>query len=224
MAVEPYYDEDGITLYHGDCLEITEWVDCEWLVTDPPYGRRWRQGDTATRRGWKSDRNDGIANDSDTSARDAALALWGDRPAIVFGDLTLPPPSGSKATLVYDKGTAAGFMGAVGGYRRNVEGIYLLGPHPATLGGRSAVLSSQGITPPNLSKHVGHPHTKPVDVMVALLSPVMESVADPFAGSGSTLVAARQRGLAAVGVELDEAFCEIAALRLSQGVLFGAGA
>lgn len=219
---KPYFEEDGIVLYHGDCREVLAWLDAELLVTDPPYGRAWKQGDTGTRRGWISDRHDGIANDGDTSARDAVLALWGDRPAIVFGDLTLPPPTGVKATLIYDKGASAGFTGAVGGYRRNVEAIYLLGRHPSGLGGRSAVLGTVASTGGNLARTTGHPHTKPVDLMATLVEAAGESVADPFAGSGSTLVAARQLGLKAIGVEIDESYCEVAARRLSQGVLFGA--
>src|SRR3546814_17590846 len=59
---------------------------------------------------------------------------------LVFGDLLLAPPAGTKHVLVYDKGNDAGFTGAVGGYRRNVEGVYLLGSHCSGLGGRSAVL------------------------------------------------------------------------------------
>jgi site-specific DNA-methyltransferase (adenine-specific) len=146
--------------------------------------------------------------------------MWSDRPAVVFGDLMLPPPRGIKHVLIYDKGRDSGFIGAVGGYRRNVEAIYLLGKgHGSTLGGRSAVVSTRFEHGGNRAK-VGHPHAKPLDVLAVLLEHIPPgAIADPFAGSGSTLVAAKQLGRRAIGVELDEAYCETAARRLSQDVL-----
>src|SRR3954467_13783890 len=123
----PYYSDDLVTLYHGDCREQTAWLAADVLVPDPPYGRAWRQGDTRSIYGWASDRHDGIANDTDTEARDAALAMWGDRPTMVFADLLLPVVTGAKATLIYDKGNDAGFTGAIAGFRRNVEAIYIAG-------------------------------------------------------------------------------------------------
>ena len=222
----PYYEDEWVTLYHGDCREVTAWLDADVLVTDPPYGRAWKQGDTKTARGGRSDKHDGIVHDETTEERDAALAMWGDRPALAFGDLTLPPPTGTKLTLVYDKGGDAGFTGAVGGYRRNVEGIYLLGAHGSELGGRSAVISTSVSAGGNLARTTGHPHTKPQDVLTVLLEHCPPgTIADPFAGSGSTLVAAKRLGRKAIGVELDERYCEITAKRLAQGVLdFGASA
>lgn len=218
----PYYEDDLVTLFHGDCREVTEWLEADVLVTDPPYGRAWKQGDTGTRRGWRDDRHAGIVNDGTTEARDAALSLWGDRPAVIFGDLMLAPPIGTKHVLIYDKGEDAGFTGAVGGYRRNVEAIYLLGKHGAGLGGRSAVVRTATSAGGNLSRTTGHPHTKPGDVMCALLNHAPGGVvADPFAGSGSTLFAAKYLGRKAIGVELDERYCEIAAKRLAQDTLFG---
>lgn len=218
---EPYYSDEFVTLYHGDCREITDWLAADVLVTDPPYGRAWRQGDTGSGRGWVSDRHDGIPNDEDATARDDALLLWGDGPAIVFGDLMVPAPGGVRHVLVYDKGESAGFTGTIGGYRRNVEGVYLIGKgHISGLGGRSAVLTTVTSTGGNLARTTGHPHTKPVDVMGMLIRYAPAgTVADPFAGSGSTLVAAKRLGRKAIGVELDERYCEIAAKRLAQGVL-----
>jgi site-specific DNA-methyltransferase (adenine-specific) len=220
----PYYQDDAVTIYHGDCREIVAWLTADALVTDPPYGRAWKQGDTGSARGWKSDKHDGIANDADTSTRDAALAMWGDRPAIVFGDLMLAPPRDTKLVGVLDKGGDAGFTGAVAGIRRNVEAIYFLGRHPSGLGGRSAVFSAAGSCGGNLARTTGHPHTKPLDVMSALVAATPGVIADPFMGSGSTLRAAKDLGRRAIGVELEERWCEFAARRMGQEVLAFGGA
>lgn len=217
----PYYEDGGISIFHGDCRDMTGWLDADVLVTDPPYGRSWKQGDTGSAFGWRSNRHDGIIGDTDTAVRDEVLRLWGDRPAFVFGDLMLAPPCRTKLTLVYDKGEAAGFMGGIAGFRRNVEAVYALGPHRTGLGGRSAVLRSQTAHHPTvLTRPTGHPHTKPVDVLRTLIEASPSGlVADPFLGSGSTLVAAKDLGRKAIGVEVDERYCEIAARRLEQGVL-----
>jgi site-specific DNA-methyltransferase (adenine-specific) len=140
---------------------------------------------------------------------------------LIFGDLLLSPPSGAKQVLIYDKGTSAGFTGALGGFRRNAEAVYIAGPGwPSGLGGRSCVLKTLASTGGNLARRYEHPHAKPVDVMETLISACPSGVvADPFAGSGSTLVAARNLGRRAIGVEVDERYAEMAARRLAQGVL-----
>lgn len=216
----PFYSDSTVTLWHGDCREITEWLAADVLVTDPPYGRAWRQG--ALKRS-RSRAHGGIAGDSDTEARDAVLAAWGHRPAIVFGDLMLPPPPVTKLVAVYRKPPDAGARGAMGGFRRDLEAIYLIGPWGAGIGGRSSVLATlaqiQGGTAGAAGRY-GHPHAKPLDVMTQLIERCPPGViADPFAGSGSTLVAAKQMGRRAIGVELEERYCEMAARRLSQDVL-----
>jgi len=101
----PYYEDDAVTIYHGDCRYIDAWLWADVLVTDPPYGRSWRQGNIKGH-SRNPDSNDGIANDKDTSVRDAALALWGDRPAIVFGDLMLPPPQDLDSPAFMQKSRA----------------------------------------------------------------------------------------------------------------------
>lgn len=231
--MKPYYADDRVTLYHGDCREITEWLAADVLVTDPPYGRDYR-GNSA---GWTNSSGGGghrstgqaraIANDKDTATRDAALTLWGDRLAIVFGDPLIAQPAGAVQALAYRKAADAGIKGARAGFRRDVEMVYLVGPWPVAVGGLSSVLTSvrwvAGPTGP-ATVH-GHPHAKPTDLMEALVSKTSGVIADPFAGSGSTLVAAKQLGRHAIGVELEERYCEVIARRLSQGVLdFGEGA
>jgi len=218
-AMTPYYQDDLVTLHLGDCRDVADWLAADVLVTDPPYGRKWRQGllpgHTRTA--------GGIAGDDDTDVRDAALALWGDRPAVSFGDLMLAPPTGTRQVLVYRKPRLSGMTGTTAGWQRNAEAIYLIGPWPSGWGGRDSIIStgSQAASGVNgMARRYGHPHAKPVDVMEQLLSACPPGViADPFAGSGSTLVAARNLGRKCIGVELDERYAEKAARRLSQGVL-----
>jgi len=217
-VTEPYWTDGQVALWLGDCREVTEWLAADVLVTDPPYGRDWKQGHFGYAR---SNKHDGIVGDSDTGARDVALAMWGDRPAVVFGDLTLSAPASTRQTCVYHKTALnAGLRGATGGFRRDAEAVYLTGPWPSGIGGRSSVLCTGVNQQSNLSGRYGHPHAKPVDVMETLIAACPPGViADPFAGSGSTLVAARNLGRRAIGVEIDERYCELAARRLAQGVL-----
>lgn len=217
-----FYQDDFVTLYHGDCLtEHREWLAADVLVTDPPYGRAWKQG--ALKGHKESAARAGIANDHSTEVRDAALDAW-DGPAIAFGDLMLAPPAGTKLTAVYYKAAGMdGMRGAIAGVRRDAEAIYFIGPWKSGLGGRSSVFATRAMVSGShglVARHGGHPHTKADDVMQQLLALCPEGViADPFAGSGSTLVAAKLLGRKVIGVELEERYCEIIAKRCAQEVL-----
>lgn len=224
---EPYYDDGTVSLFLGDCREVTEWLSADVLVTDPPYGRAWRQNPGLTNadgRG-RGKGHPGIAGDRDTATRDEALALW-DGPAAVFGDPLVPQPTGAVQALVYAKPMDAGVKGAYAGFRRDAEMVYLVGSWPVGVGGRTSILTTGAIVagPRGLSVRYNHPHAKPVDVIQAILEHCPAgTIADPFAGSGSTLVAAAMLGRRAIGVEVDERYCEIAARRCAQGAFdFGA--
>lgn len=218
-----YYEDDLVTLYYGDCRDLVNWTSADVLVTDPPYGRAWKQGNIKEARWLKaqdSDAHAGIANDLDTTVRDHALQIWGDRPWVAFGDLMLAPPAGTRLTSVYwkDSGTS-GFRGAIAGVRRDAEAIYFGGPHKSGLGGRSSVFRFGGSVSGShgLTGLTGHPHTKPEGLMETLIGLCPPGViADPFAGSGSTLIAARNLGRKVIGVELEEKYCELIVKRLSQ--------
>jgi hypothetical protein len=213
----PYYEADGITLYLGDCLEAPEWLAADVLVTDPPYGIGYsRHG------GGKSNRRNiphaGILGDDDCATRDAALTLWGARPAVVFGSPWAAQPALMKQPLVWVKSPDSGVVGSTTGFRRDWEAVYLCGQWPHRPARASSVLTSGRGRVGGPSR--GHVHSKPVDLMQQLIDAAPPgTIADPFAGSGSTLVAARLQGRQAIGVELEERYCEIAANRLAQGVL-----
>lgn len=123
----PYYEDDQVTLYHGDCREITEWLTADVLVTDPPYGVRWTGIATSYRRGVAiPQRQPDIAGDSSVESRDAILAMWGSRPTICFGSWKAPRPAGVRHRLIWDKqGMAPGPVRA--SFMTMDEEIYVLG-------------------------------------------------------------------------------------------------
>jgi site-specific DNA-methyltransferase (adenine-specific) len=124
--------------------------------------------------------------------------------------------------LVWDKtdGTGSGMGDLNAAFGNSHEEIYLFGSWPRGERARrsSVIRTASGLR--SLSGEVGHPTPKPVGLMCLLIYAAPPgTIADPFAGRGSTLVAAKQLGRRAIGVELDERYCEIAANRLTQDVL-----
>lgn len=222
--MKPYYEDGTVTIYHGDCREVLPMLEADVLVTDPPYGIGWQQhggGVNGKTRG--SRRHLGIAGDDDTSARDAVLAGW-TGPALVFGSFRAAPPAEVKQTLIFRKSPDAGLMGSVTGFRTDAEPIFLLGPWPKRNAHSSSIIESR-IGLQTLQDGDSHPHAKPLDVMRKLITACPPGVIlDPFMGSGSTLRAAKDLGRRAIGIEIEERYCEIAARRLGQEVLFGEAA
>ena len=205
-----YYQDDHVTLYHGDCLtEHREWLAADVLVTDPPYGSEVLAGGYG-----RFGRT--IANDSTTEARDSVLSQFGG-PAACFGTPRLPEPPGPWLhRLVWDK-VEPGMNG--GPFRYTHEDIYLRGEGwTRTSASAYSILRFPRSDGMSNEERAQHPHRKPVRLMETLIEAAPPGViADPFAGSGSTLVAARNLGRKAIGVELEEKYCEIIAKRLAQG-------
>lgn len=223
-----YYQDDLVTLYHGDCLEHPEWwTGAGVLVTDPPYGISW-DGVANYSQGVRSDRKTSgngnpIAGDNDLSARDKVLEIWGpNRAGIVFGTWKRPRPQNTRHRLIWWKrGQAPGPANSA--FMTQDEEIYILGEGwVKTAPPMRSVIETHEARSIEVQK-IGHPTPKPVGLMEILIErcppPPPAVIADPFAGSGSTLVAAKLLGRKAIGVELEERYCEIAARRLSQGAL-----
>lgn len=226
--MKPYYSDEWVTLYHGDCREVTAWLEADVLVTDPPYGM---QRDVSGGQRVSGDRDRRTLNWTPTfertpewnkslEVRDAVLSMWGERPSATFGSarrIDAAPPH-REVPLIWDKENIG--MGDTSfPWGRGYELIYINGDGwhgPRTTAIIRCHLNSIA------ARSEGHPTPKPVGLMDALITKAPPGViADPFAGSGSTLVAAKQLARRAIGVEIDERYCEIAARRLAQDTLFG---
>jgi len=209
-----YYQDDFVTLYLGDCLtEHREWLDADVLVTDPPYGVAYTSGRVDGRKRSTT----GIRNDKTAEMRDAALSAWGGRPSITFGSWRVPKPANVRQQLIWDKGEDPGTGDLTMPWGSSFEEIYISGKGPIWQGGRT--ISVLRIGKPLGFERPEHPTPKPVPLMERLIEKCPPGIiADPFAGSGSTLVAAKNLGRKAIGVELEERYCEIIAKRCSQEV------
>jgi site-specific DNA-methyltransferase (adenine-specific) len=215
----PYYADDRVTLYHGDCRELTAWLAADVLVTDPPYGM-------ALSSGWAGHHGRlTIAGDTETTARDDALAAWHrhnpSRPALVFSRWSLPL-AGATGRLTWDKGEHVGMGDLAEPWKPNTEDVWVFGKGFRAARRGSSVLRFNAVSGTAHGAHKGrwHPTEKPLDLMETLIAACPAGViADPFAGSGATLVAARNLGRRAIGVELEERYCEVIAKRLAQDVL-----
>jgi len=223
---KPYYEDDFVTLYHGDCLELLPGIiggGSEMVcVTDPPYGIGWFKNESKPA---GSRAHAGIVNDESTATRDAALALLPEMRGVVFGSFYAPFPENLKQVLVWPKPADAGVWGSTTGYRRDCEPVFLVGPWPKRTIEWSSLLPVGAGSIAHTASLTGHPHTKPLPLLRHLIERTEGIVIDPFAGSGSTLVAAKDLQRKAVGIEIDEAYCEVAANRCAQEVMnFGSAA
>jgi DNA modification methylase len=215
--IKPYYEENGITIYHGDCWEILpELEPVDLVLTDPPYGIKrdkgfegfegfWGFGKPIARRRFEDDEWDAERPDRELlhkviSMADISLIFGGN----YFADLL---PQG-KHWIVWDKKNTMPTFG-------DAELIW-------TNASRNSVKIIQceynGLI--GKEKWRAHPTQKPLKLIIQLLTQFLGyTILDPFMGSGTTLVAGKQLGRKAIGIELEEKYCEIAVKRLAQGVL-----
>lgn len=231
----PYYDQDGITIYHGDCRAFST-LSGDVVITDPPYDERTHAGartlDKETRiRQSTGKRAIVAAGQIDIAFDPADVAFTGQlwqlakRWALAFCAMEM---LGAYAAVSGDAWIRAGF------WRRPDGAPQITGDRPGQPGEGIAIMHRPGKKRWNGGGHHAywevpvvkrgrvHPTQKPDELMVQLVtlfSDPDEVVFDPFMGSGTTLVAAKRIGRKAIGVELEEQYCEAAAKRLEQGAL-----
>jgi DNA modification methylase len=214
---EPYYQEGGVTLYHGSCFEILpELEPAEFIVTDPPYNAKKKYGKgTNDNRPWPewAEWIDDFLDLAKVAAPDVFCFLS----QTAFRNYVRLGKHEPTWSMIWHKPLSMAVC--AGQFMPHYEHIAYWG---AFKGPRARKWGSDVITG---NVEVGktrwdHPTPKPRDTMLKLLYRLKGSVIDPFAGSGTTLIAAKELGLAAVGIEIEERHCETISKRLSQGVLF----
>lgn len=208
--MKPYYRESGITIYCGDSREVLPLCEVGLIVTDPPYGIHF---DTDYRRfttGFDAERKNHAAVNGDEKPFDPKFLLHVGGKQVIWGANCFSNKLPLGSWLVWDKrfknGTAF-LADAEAAWLSSGHGIYLYS------------VTQQGCIRPEA---IDHPTQKPVAVMEWCIVKANQegAICDPFMGSGSTLVAAKNLGRKAIGIELEERYCEIAANRLRQEVLF----
>ena len=200
----PYYQDDAVTIWHGDCREILPTTEADVVITDPPYGH----GATPRRGGAKAGTIGGDAVDLPWDTLDLSwVRLW-DGPAAVF--------------------CAARFAAVVGAAMSADGMLVYVKSNPSPIGSSFEPCFTRGFggharhfTAYNAANGQRHPTQKPDDLMRWIVGRAPDGIVlDPFMGSGTTLRAAKDLGRKAVGIELEERYCEIAAKRMAQEVLF----
>lgn len=217
----PYYQDDYVAIYHGDCREITEWLSADVLVTDPPYGINARTKNASLGRGNMAAANDYPAIAGDDGPFDPSVLLSLGVPTVMFGAnhyaSRLPD---SPSWLVWDKLDGLKGKREIGFCdQADIETAW------TNLGGPARLYSQRWMgmikNGEDAATRRRHPTEKPVELMRWVIQQCPPGViADPFMGSGTTLRAAKDLGRKAIGIELEEGYCEIAARRMGQEVLF----
>lgn len=245
--MKPYYDADGITIYHGDALSVLASLptgSADLLVTDPPYssGGAFRGDRTAGvhAKYVNSDSFSGakLPTFSGDSRDQRSFGYW---MALWLGEARRVLSDGSIAMIFTDwrqLPSSTDALQAGGLIWRGIVPWHKPTSRPQAgrfsaacefiVWGTSGAREITGdclpgffsLSPPRLRQHIAE---KPIQLLTALLAASDGVVLDPFLGSGTTLRAAKDLGRKAIGVELDESLCEIAAKRLSQEVLALAG-
>lgn len=208
--MQPYYKRNGITIYHGDCGDILpSLARVDLVITDPPYGMKWKSGTRLKKRHGALVGDEYLPLDLIEMAIAKAI-----RAAYVFcrwdNIEVMPKPIASVMAWIKNNDTMGNLHHAHG---RMWEAICFYPQKRHEFIRRIPDVLYAPQTGNDL-----HPTQKPVELLSRLIRCNQgRTVLDPFMGSGSTLVAAKALGRRAIGIELEERWCEAAAKRLDLG-------
>jgi site-specific DNA-methyltransferase (adenine-specific) len=227
--MRPYYEENGVTIYHGDARELVPLIRADVAITDPPFGvglvkktsdyrnsNQWDDGESMRASVLYRDDSAYVAE----LVRDVIPILLEqtDR-AVVF--------SGTRMLWNYPEPAAVGCVYTSNGAGRGSWGFQCMHPvlfygrDPFLVDGKGARPNSFATEQPNLERF-DHPCPKPqswLNWAVSRASRPGETIIDPFMGTGTTLVSASRFQRKAIGIDIEERYCEIAVNRLRQGAL-----
>lgn len=230
--MRPYYEADGITIYHGDCREVLPYLEpADMLFTDPPYGVGYRGGHFHSGDVRIIRQRDALAGDEDTrlvcetvplmlAATTGPLYVWCAGTRLHYVGQALGQAGATIHALITWEKTNAKFAAVYSQYKHSTEhALYCTPRHGRTRWAGDTRQRTLWKLPRDATNHA-HPTQKPVHLATkALRNHAADLVLDPFMGSGTTLRAAKDLGRRAIGIEIEEKYCEIAVQRLSQRVL-----
>lgn len=233
--MEPYYQDDHCTIYHGDCREVLPGIEPDLAVTYPPYNLGQQSGEFANMRDGYLSHNDSMPDAQYVEwQREVIKALWNavapsgaifynHKPIIRGGVVNLPTrllPEDVRLRQVIVWDRRIGMNWSPGFFCPQHEWIMLLAHEEFSLSDRGAGSSGDVWDFQVERQRDGHPCPYPVALPTrAIEATEAETILDPFMGSGTTLRAAKNLGRKAIGIEIEERYCEIAAQRLGQEVL-----
>jgi site-specific DNA-methyltransferase (adenine-specific) len=235
--MRPYYEQGGITIYHARCddvLPILDRATVDLVITSPPYNRGDMAGGLANLTGGYSSYADALPHEHYVAwqrevlrecwrvVSDAGAIFYNHRPRITDGNVWLPlelnPGLPLRQVIIWARELGVNWSPTF--YMPTHEWVMLFARPAFRLGSKSESHCGDVWTIRPEHRDLGHPAPFPLALPMRILTTTsVTSVLDPFMGVGTTLRAAKDVGCRAIGIEMDERYCEIAAKRMSQEVL-----
>ena len=230
-----YYDEDGITIYHADCRDVLPTLsNVDLVVTSPPYNLGDMAGGLANLSGgyrsYDDQRTDydewqtAILTDLWTATSPDGAIFYNHKPIVRDRQVSLPtrliPPAATlRQIIIWNRGIGVNWSPSH--FLPVHEWVLLIAHDTFRLASKTeSHVSDVWTFPPDLTNSE-HPAPFPMGLPLrAIAATTASTILDPFMGTGTTLRAAKDLGRHAIGIEIDERYCEMAVQRLAQGSLF----